>query len=101
MVHLCQSFNMRDLGLLQTADKRHCIRPNVLFRSDRLSRLLPEDIKAIDERTGGVGLVLDFRDEYERGVAPDRLSTVLPPRYVALAVGEGSTALWSCCHSRY
>jgi hypothetical protein len=93
MVHLARCFNMRDLGTLKTADKRHYIRPNVLFRSDRLSRLYQADVDAIDERTGGVGLVLDFRTEYERSVAPDQLSKVKPPRYVALPVGEGPLLL--------
>lgn len=65
-------YNFRDLGGIKTKDGR-IIRKNLLFRTDELSNLEPEDLDLL----AGLNIqtVIDFRTDQERAKSVDRLPT--------------------------
>jgi len=65
-------YNFRDLGGLKTKDGR-TIRKNLLFRTDELSTLQPEDLKLLEGLN--IQTVIDFRTDQERAKSVDKLPT--------------------------
>jgi len=65
-------FNFRDLGSIPTKDGKE-IKENLLFRTDELSQLLPEDLALLAKLN--VQTVIDFRTDMERAQSVDKLPT--------------------------
>jgi len=65
-------YNFRDLGGLKTKDGK-TIRKNLLFRTDELSTLLPEDLTLLESLN--IQTVIDFRTDQERAKSVDKLPT--------------------------
>lgn len=78
--------NLRDMGGYETADGKK-VRRRFVFRSDDLSELSRADLvflTSLDIRT-----VVDFRDEGERELGPDKLpKTVTNPVHIPIAAGS-------------
>lgn len=64
------TFQGRDAGHYPAADGRR-VREGVLFRSDALSALTPQDADELTQR--GIRLVIDLRERIEADTAPDVL----------------------------
>lgn len=69
-LHLPSAPNFRDAGGYRTADG-HWVRMGLLYRSDQLDRLTPDDLKLV--HGVGIKLVCDLRTETERKQGLDRL----------------------------
>ena len=82
--------NFRDLGGYQTADGR-TVRWGLLYRSDALHALTDFDL----ERLSALSLsrVIDFRSDYERQQAPDRLPAGGNIPCAQIPILDASTAL--------
>jgi protein-tyrosine phosphatase len=70
--------NFRDFGDYATPDGR--VRPGMLYRSDRLSRLTGADYDVLNAR--GIRLVVDLRRESERQAEPTRWLGASQPEHL-------------------
>ncbi len=84
LVPLEGAANFRDLGGYRTVGGRS-VRWGLLYRSDDLSELTPEDVKTVGSL--GIRLVCDFRSDQEREEAPDRLPRDPAPEVLHLGIG--------------
>ena len=81
--------NFRDVGGLPVMSGDRT-RVGVLYRSDALSDLTPRGLDQL--AASDIEVVIDFRTDTERQMAPDRLPASPPPRVVQLGVLEGAMA---------
>lgn len=65
-------FNFRDLGGIPTKDGK-TIKRNLLFRTDELSNLQPEDLDLLAKLY--INTVVDFRTDFERQHSVDKVPT--------------------------
>ncbi|WP_203580177.1 tyrosine-protein phosphatase [Microbacterium hibisci] len=63
-------------------------RPGVLYRSEALSTLTPAGVAAL--AASGIGVIADFRTDFERRMAPDVLPDSRPFHVVDLPLLEGA-----------
>lgn len=69
LIKLDGTFNTRDLGCYPNKDNRF-IKPNLLYRSDKLYRLTDKDIEKIHDL--GIKRIIDFRSKNEKNKYPNR-----------------------------
>lgn len=77
--------NTRDIGGYLTGDLR-TVRTGQIIRSEKLSRLTPEDFRKLEEM--GVKTVIDLRTEQEAEHAPTVWQGEHPPRIFHFPVGD-------------
>jgi protein-tyrosine phosphatase len=77
--------NTRDIGGYETTDGRQ-VRWGVIFRSDKLSRLLKSDFQQLEEM--GLRTVIDLRTPDEAKESPTVWKGENPPRIVNYPVGK-------------
>lgn len=65
-------FNFRDLGGIPTKEGK-TIKRNLLFRTDELSKLLPEDLDLLVKLN--IQTIVDFRTDFERTQSIDKVPT--------------------------
>lgn len=80
--------NFRDLGGYETMDGKH-VKWGVIYRSDALQNLSKQDLCALE----GLHLqrVIDFRADFEREKAPDRLPESLAARALDLPIPDANS----------
>ncbi|MEJ2384163.1 MAG: tyrosine-protein phosphatase [Xanthomonadales bacterium] len=88
--------NTRDIGGYLTGDLR-AVRTGQIIRSEKLSRLTPEDFRKLEEL--GVKTVIDLRTEEEVAHAPTVWQGENPPRIFHFPVGDSNND-WFTAGSR-
>jgi protein-tyrosine phosphatase len=69
LIKLDETFNTRDLGCYSNKYNKH-VKPNLLYRSDKLNNLTDSDIKKIKDL--GIKRIIDFRSITEKNKYPNR-----------------------------
>ena len=87
VIHLKGTSNTRDIGGYQTADGR-TINWRQIIRSDRLSRLTPEDFQNLEEM--GLRTVVDLRTVRENEKHPTVWEGDNPPQFFHFPVGDSN-----------
>ena len=77
--------NFRDVGGLPVVSGDRT-RVGVLYRSDALSDLTPRGLDQL--AASDIEVVIDFRTDTERQMAPDRLPASPPPRSIRTSVHQ-------------
>lgn len=85
---LASAPNFRDAGGYRTADGKW-IRMGLLYRSDQLDRLSPEDLDTL--HADGLHLVCDLRTDAERKQGMDKLPAGAQAMIADVAGGDGAT----------
>jgi len=87
VIHLKGTSNTRDIGGYQTADGR-TITWRQIIRSDRLSRLTPQDFQILEEF--GLRTVIDLRTVRENKKDPTVWEGDNPPQFFHFPVGDSN-----------
>ena len=83
LLELDGASNFRDLGGYETSDGMR-LKKGLVFRSDSLSYLTPDDIKKIQKL--GIKTVCDFRSELEMEEFPSPFSSITSPKLKHLPI---------------